>query len=273
MGLQTVQKIGPVLDLFTTTRPEWGVTEVAAAIDVPRSSAHALLSSLVDTGLLRCRARGRYRLGWRVVELGETLRGTADMPSLAAATLQRLIDVHGETVHLAVLDRWDVLCVDKILGTQNITVQGAHIGARHDAHATAVGKVLLAHLSPSELNRYVALGTLRRHTAATITDPCVLTQALADVRTAGCAVAIGEAVPDVCCVAAPIRDDLGSVVAAVSLSVPATRFSTQRAQLQRAVIRAGQDITRAIIAAQDDCVVAATSPPVLTSVPAGTQAC
>ncbi|KOS56520.1 IclR family transcriptional regulator [Rhodococcus rhodochrous] len=250
-SLQTVQRIGPVLDLFTVQHPEWGVSEVAAAIDVPRSSAHALLSSLVDTGLLQCRARGRYRLGWRVVELGETLRGTVDVRSCAAPVLERLVEKCGETTHLAVMDRWNVLYVDKILGNHNITVQGARIGTRLDAHSTAVGKVLLAQLEELEVRRYLALRPLRRLTPSTTTNPQALLDALAGVRSAGFAVDLGETVSEVHCVAAPVRDDLGSVVAAVSVSVPATRFVQRRPQLERAVVGAAHEITRAIAEARD----------------------
>ena len=250
-SLQTVQRIGPVLDLFTVQHPEWGVSEVAAAIDVPRSSAHALLSSLVDTGLLQCRARGRYRLGWRVVELGETLRGTVDVRSCAAPVLERLVEKCGETTHLAVMDRWNVLYVDKILGNHNITVQGARIGTRLDAHSTAVGKVLLAQLEELEVRRYLAQRPLRRLTPSTTTNPPALLDALAGVRSAGFAVDLGETVSEVHCVAAPVRDDLGSVVAAVSVSVPATRFVQRRPQLERAVVAAAHEITRAIAEARD----------------------
>jgi DNA-binding IclR family transcriptional regulator len=250
-SLQTVQRIGPVLDLFTVQQPEWGVSEVAAAIDVPRSSAHALLSSLVDTGLLQCRARGRYRLGWRVVELGETLRGTVDVRSCAAPVLERLVEKYGETTHLAVMDRWNVLYVDKILGNHNITVQGARIGTRLDAHSTAVGKVLLAQLEEIEVRRYLAMRPLRRLTPSTTTNPQALLDALAGVRSAGFAADLGETVSEVHCVAAPVRDDLGSVVAAVSVSVPATRFVQRRPQLERAVVGAAHEITRAIAEAHD----------------------
>lgn len=250
-SLQTVQRIGPVLDLFTVQQPEWGVSEVAAAIDVPRSSAHALLSSLVDTGLLQCRARGRYRLGWRVVELGETLRGTVDVRSCAAPVLERLVEKYGETTHLAVMDRWNVLYVDKILGNHNITVQGARIGTRLDAHSTAVGKVLLAQLEEIEVRRYLATRPLRRLTPSTTTNPQALLDALAGVRSAGFAADLGETVSEVHCVAAPVRDDLGSVVAAVSVSVPATRFVQRRPQLERAVVGAAHEITRAIAEAHD----------------------
>ncbi|WP_280248042.1 IclR family transcriptional regulator [Nocardia abscessus] len=250
-SLQTVQKIGPVLDLFTARQPEWGVSEVASAIEVPRSSAHALLSSLVDTGLLQCRTRGRYRLGWRVVELGETLRNTVDVRSCAAPVLERLVDKFGETTHLAVMDRWTVLYVDKILGNHNITVQGARVGTRLDAHSTAVGKVLLTQLDNTELQRYLAMRPLRRLTPTTTTNPQALAEALQRIRVAGFAVDCGETVSEVNCVAAPVRDGLGSVVAALSVSVPATRFTRRRPQLERAVVTAAHEITQAVTQAHD----------------------
>ncbi|HEY2204729.1 MAG TPA: IclR family transcriptional regulator [Pseudonocardia sp.] len=242
--LQTIQKIGPVLDLFTTQRPDWGVTEVAEAIGVPRSSAHALLASLVETGLLQCRGRGRYRLGWRIVELNETLRGTVDVRSVAAPVLQRLVELYGETVHLAVLRHTKVLYLDKVPGNRQLTVAGARVGALLDPHCSAVGKVLLAHRSTDELRCLLAGSPLRRLTAATITGATELTDELTRVRAAGMAFDEGEAIPDVSCVAAPVRDDLGAVVASISMTVPTSRFTACRNEYRRAVKAAGQEISQ-----------------------------
>jgi DNA-binding IclR family transcriptional regulator len=246
--LQTIQKIGPVLDLFNVNRPEWGVSEVAAAIGVPRSSAHALLSSLVETGLLQCRTRGRYRIGWRVVELHQTLQGTVDVRSCAAPLLQALSEKYGETVHLAVMERYRVLYVDKVLGNHVINVVGARVGAQLDAHCSAVGKVLLAHCDPGEIERNITNKPLRRLTPSTITNPAALAQELRTVRSTGCALDHGEAVPEVHCVAAPVRDDMGVVIAAVSMSVPASRFVRGLPEFKRAVIAAGAEISRAVAA-------------------------
>ena len=239
--LQTVQKIGPVLDLFTLDRPEWGVSEVAEAIGVPRSSAHALLSSLVETGLLQCRTRGRYRIGWRIVELSETLRGTVDVRSAAAPVLQELVDRYGETSHLAVMERYKVLYVDKIVGNHIINVVGVRIGAQLDAHCSAVGKVLLANRDPEEIRRFVTDKPSRRLTPTTITNSRALERELETVRRGGCAFDQAEAVQEVHCVAAPVRDDLGAVVAAVSMTVPASRFAPARNEFKRAVIAAAAD--------------------------------
>jgi len=242
--LQTIQKIGPVLDLFSAQRPDWGVTEVAEAIGVPRSSAHALLSSLVETGLLQCRARGRYRLGWRIVELSETLRGTVDVRAVAYPVLARLVELHGETVHLAVLARSRVLYIEKLPGNRQVTVAGARIGAQLEPHCSAVGKVLLASLPLEEARRLLTGTTLRRLTSATITGPAALDDELAKVRAAGVAFDEGEAVAEVSCVAAPVRDELGAVLAAVSLTVPTSRFARSRHDYQRTVRAAGLEISQ-----------------------------
>ncbi|WP_280399027.1 IclR family transcriptional regulator [Nocardia carnea] len=239
--LQTVQKIGPILDLFTTARPEWRPAEVAAAIGAPRSSVHALLSALADTGLLQCRARGRYRLGWRIVELNRTLGASVDIRSCAMPVMQDLAHRYGETTHLAVLERSRVLYVDKVIGRNMVTVSGARVGTALEPHCSAVGKVLLAHCT-AELQRTVAGRPLRRLTASTITDPAALITELRSVRRAGFAFDSGEAVPDVHCAAAPIRDEMGAVIAAVSITAPAGRFGPARTEFKNAVIAAGNQI-------------------------------
>ena len=250
-ALQTVQRIGPILDLFTIDRPEWGVSEVAAEIGVPRSSAHALLSSLVETGLLQCRARGRYRIGWRIVELSQTLKGTVDVRSCAAPVIQSLSETYNETTHLAVMERYRVLYVDKVLGNHIINVSGARVGAHLDAHCSAVGKVLLAQCDPGEIERNITHKPLRRLTPATITNPAALAQELRAVRSAGYALDAGEAVTEMHCVAAPVRDDMGVVVAAVSMSVPASRFVPAQRELRLAVVAAGNEISRLVAGSID----------------------
>jgi DNA-binding IclR family transcriptional regulator len=248
--LQTVQKIGPVLDLFTVERPEWGVSEVAEAVGMPRSSAHALLSSLAETGLLQCRARGRYRVGWRVLELGETLRGSANVRTIAYPVLEQLVDEYGETSHLAVMERSRVLYIDKIIGTHMVTVVGARVGAQLEPHCSAVGKVLLAPRHADEVRRIVG-DSPRRFTATTITDVEALLAELVEVRQAGMGYDAGEAIADVHCVAAPVRDEMGAVVAAVSVSVPVNRFAKSRAEFGTAVRTAAGEISARLAAAGD----------------------
>ncbi len=139
--LNTVDKVGRVLDLFSKDAPEWGVSEVASKLGgVPRSSAHAVLSSLVDIGILRWRAGGRYRVGWRILELAEIHHRAVDLRGTAAPYLRALVEELGETCHLAVAERRKVLYVDKFLGTRNVIAQGARVGTHLEPHCTGGGK-------------------------------------------------------------------------------------------------------------------------------------
>lgn len=245
--LNTVDKVGRVLDLFGPHAPEWGVSEVAARLAIPRSSAHALLASLADIGLLQWREGGRYRIGWRVIELAEVSRGTTDVSAAAEAVLQRLVRQYGETCHIAVRDRHAVLYLDKALGTHNITVQGARIGTRLESHCTAVGKTLMAFADDEIVDGFLASAPFRRYTPNTITDPETFRGALVEIRRSGVGLDLGEAVEDVYCAAAPIRDEFGQVVAALSMSSPISRFTKNREAYVAAVKAAAQEVSRNLV--------------------------
>lgn len=242
--LQTIQKVGPLLDLFTVEQPEWGVSDAAGALGIPRSSAHALLSSLVETGLLSSTGRGRYRLGWRIVELYETMRAGVDLRAVAAPVLRSLNEKTGETTNLAVLDRGQVLYLDKVAARHQVGVAGLRVGSRLEAHCSGLGKALLAYAGPEQLHTALFAKPLRRFTERTITDPGVLTKQLDDVRRSGVAHENGEVVPDVACVAAPVKDPFGLVVAAISLTGPAFRVEPKVKELSAAVRAAAAEITR-----------------------------
>ncbi|SDB81612.1 DNA-binding transcriptional regulator, IclR family [Raineyella antarctica] len=248
--LNTIDKVGLVLDLFTRERPEWGVSEVAAELKSPRSSVHALLASLAEIGLLRWRPGGRYRVGWRVLELADVHYSSRDLRAVARPVLERLVAEHGETCHLAVAQQRQVMYIDRYVGTHNVTVSGMPVGKRSDPHCTGVGKVLMAHIDAAEMANYLATTPLKRYTPNTITDPEAMTAELARIRARGVGYDLGEAVSDVYCVAAPIRDDLGDVIAAISLSSPVSRFEKKKEAYTRSVKTAADEISRQLAASQ-----------------------
>lgn len=245
--LNSIEKIGRVLDLFTRERPEWGISEVAAELKSPRSSVHALMSSLVDIGVLRWRLGGRYRIGWRILELAEIHRSSTDVRAVAQPVLERLVLEHGETCHLAVAEQRHVMYIDRYMGTHNITVQGVPVGTRLEPYCTGVGKALMAYIDPNEITDYLATVPRKRYTAATITDAAALQQELVRIREAGVAFDMGEAVDDVRCVAAAVRDELGEVIAAISLSSPVSRFDKHREKYARAIRQAASEISRLLV--------------------------
>jgi DNA-binding IclR family transcriptional regulator len=241
--LLTVKKIGPVLDLFSVERPEWGVTEVAERLGVAKSSAHALLVSLADVGLLSSTSQSRYRLGWRFLDLGETLKASLDLRAAALPQMRALVTAHRETVQLSVLDRGLVLFVERLEGTHPVRFAGAPVGARWPAHACASGKVLLAVRPRGEVARIASVEGLRPMTPRTIVD---LDRLHAELD--GChelAIDVEESVPGVSQIAAPVRLERGMTVAALSIAVPTSRFASLEPVLRHAVVDAADAISRA----------------------------
>lgn len=241
--LNTVANAGKALDLFTTERPEHGVSEVARALGLSKSRAHALLLSLTDSGLLRRTPDRRYRLGWRVLAMNRVLSETTDFKAAASETMAKLAECSAETVHLATFDAGHVRYVDKLEGPRAVPIGVSTVGAQLPAHCSGVGKVLLAHRVPTEVEQTVDLHGLPRLTARTITTIEGLAEELDQVRHQGYALDRGEVIDGLGCVAAPILDGDGRAVAALSISAPAERFVPRFDSLRRLVVTAGHGVS------------------------------
>ncbi|MFC9835528.1 IclR family transcriptional regulator [Rhodococcus sp. NPDC127530] len=242
--LGTINKAGRVLDLFTFTTPEWGVSEVAAEIRVPKSSAHALLATLTDIGLLRRVPDGRYRLGWRIPDLNRTLVGSTDFLVTARARTQQLADQLHATIHVAALREHDIIYLDKVIGGGTTDFASSGVGLAAPVHCTALGKVLLAALDTKTADALIDRHGLSGHTPRTITSSTRLREELVATRRRGWGYDLEEAANRVCCVAAPIRDHTGTVQAAISASIPRQLFGTRRDLLLRNIQAAAASISR-----------------------------
>lgn len=242
--LQTIQKAGELLALFDRNHTEWGVREVAEKLKMAKSSTHDLMSSLAKLGFLNKTEDSRYRLGWRLVTLSETLLATTELRKEAHPVMEELAGQYQETIHLAVLDDTQAVYVDKLEGRQAVRVELTSLGARLYAHCSALGKVLLAYSSEEEVKRIIQTAGLPRFTPNTITDEEELGQNLAKIRRQGFAYDMEEILPDLCCVAAPIYNHLGHVIAAISMSIPAYRFRRSQTEFREGVMRAAKKISK-----------------------------
>jgi len=234
-----------VLDLFTPQHPEWGVTEAADALCLPRSSAHDLLATLVETGLLQRSGRNRYRLGWKLLAMSRTVLTTSDVRTHAQGVMGTLVERAGATVHLATLDDGEVICIDKLGPSEGLPLPASRVGMRLPPHASGVGKVLLAHQPRSVAMHALERCGMHRYTSRTITSVDALSFELATVRDGGAARDREETIEGVCCHAAPIVDS-GVVVAAISMSVSSdsdARFAERYAELAKA---AGVHVSRSL---------------------------
>lgn len=241
--LQTIQKASEVLSLFDQTHTEWGVREVAERLNMAKSSTHDLLISLAQTGFLHRTEDGRYRLGWRLVAMSDTLLSTTELCQQARPVMEELATQYRETVHLAVLDDTRVVVLDKLEGKQAVRVELNALGARIRPHASAAGKILLSDLSTAEVERIIELEGLPRFTPNTITDKDKFYLALEEARRLGYAYDLEEMLPDLCCVSAPVYNHTRKVVAAICMSVPVYRFQRSRNEYRTAIIRAARTIS------------------------------
>lgn len=238
--LGTIRKAAAVLNLFDAAHHEWGVSDAAATLGVAKSSAHALMSSLCNAGLLRRTPRGRYRLGWQLLSLSNVLLSTTEFRTEAHVAMEGLVARFGETVNLGVWESGEIVYLDKLQGTRAVQIAQTAIGARLPAATTAMGKVLLAFRPSHEAHDF-----LLRPSPNPLT-PAKVDRVLSDlsvIRTAGYGYDLGETVEDVCCVASPIYNYMGDAIAAMSLSVPSYRFERYRAVHTSAVVSAARAIT------------------------------
>ena len=175
-----------------------------------------------------------YQLGFKLLDLGNLLLSEIDLRSEARPYLIRLSESVKETIHLVVLDDDKALYIDKVdlypksSGLQMVSRLGSRIGL----HCSSVGKVLLANMEISEAEAIIARTGLIKRTANTITDPDQLMRYLATVRQKGYAIDNEENEEGIRCVAAPLRDEIGTVKAAMSISGPTTRITLDRIETE-----------------------------------------
>jgi IclR family acetate operon transcriptional repressor len=241
-SVQSVDRAISIMEILAL-RGEAGVTELAAELGVHKSTAFRLVAALEGRGLVeQVSDRGRYRLGFGIVRLAGAATAGLDIVRESQPVCERLAAEMEETVNIAVAEGDACVNVSQVRGPSAIASHN-WIGQRTPLHATASGKVLLAH-EPEERVAAVLVGPLVRYTPRTITDPEELRRHLVEVRRRGVACTLEEYEAGLNAVAAPLRDIDGHVVAAVSVSGPSYRLSADRLeQVADAMLAASDEIS------------------------------
>lgn len=216
-GRSVTSKVLAVLNAFTLERYQMSLNEIAADAALPLSTTYRLATELVAGRALERAEGGGYQVGARLWEIGSLAPSTATLSEIALPFMQDLYEATHENVHLAILDGREALYLEKVRGRRSVPTRTRRAG-RLPLHATAVGKVFLAHADRAFVDDVVA-GGLERFTPYTIVTPGGLRSALAEVRRTGIAVAREELTAGVTSVAAALVGDTGRAVAALSLSV------------------------------------------------------
>ncbi len=231
-GIEALARGLEILALFSSESPSLSLTEIVATLDLNKSTAFRVLSTLEALGYLeRDPATRRYRPGLKVLQLGFTALNGLEVGQVARPYLERLAQRVDETASLGVLDGMRVMYVDRI---RNRAIVGVviGIGSHVPAHCTSLGKVLLADLPPDELNHRLADADLKAFTSHTLTDQRALLGELTLVRQRGYATSNEELAVGLRAVAAPIRNASRKAVAAINVSGPVTTISRERLKVE-----------------------------------------
>lgn len=228
--VESVQKAVAVLDALAAAGEELGTNEIARRTGINASTVSRLLATLAAPGLVaHHETSGRYGLGVRILQLAGAARETLDVRRIARPSLEDLAATSGETATLSVAGEHDVMTLDFVQSPQSVR-SVAEIGRNSVRHATAVGKVFLAHGGP-------APEVLTRFTEETITDRRALAAEIRRVAEHGYASSRGEREPDLTGVAVPVLDRDGGLVAILGVQGPSGRLSVVRAEELVATLR------------------------------------
>jgi IclR family KDG regulon transcriptional repressor len=213
-----------ILDLYNRQIESLSAKEIADLLGIGATTLYPFLHTLVDHGYLEADANKRYRLGLKLLERVGEIERVYDVRSVARPRLVSLSRTVEANARLAVLYGNEVLYLEQEEGgpAANIILREV-VGLRVPAYCTALGKVLLAYLPDEDMSRVIGSITFRKMTERTITCPNRLREELLRVRTAGYALENEELQLGGACVAAPIRNSSGKVIAAISTSVIASR--------------------------------------------------
>jgi DNA-binding IclR family transcriptional regulator len=219
--VQTIERVSLILEMVGQNPHGMSIRDLSSGLNLPKGTIHRLLSSLSYFGYIRQDPETKvYFLGLKLMDLNAQLSNQLDFRKVAEPILRDLVEKTKQTAHLVVLDRDEVVYVEKI-ETQHPAgglKMASRVGSRNPIHSSAVGKVLLSYFSEEAWEGFLQRKGLPRRTANTITDPHSFRDHLKTVRSQGYAIDEEENEKGIRCVGAPIFDGKGRPVAAISVS-------------------------------------------------------
>jgi IclR family pca regulon transcriptional regulator len=219
--IQSLERGLAIIRSFGPNAGERTVSDLAVETGLTRATTRRFLITLMALGYVETDGRS-FRLTPRVLELGYSFLSGLGFPDVALPHLERLVAEVGEGSEASILDGEDIVYVVRVPSTTIMTL-AINVGARMPAHATSMGKVLLAGLPDEELERYLATAKLERMRPKTITDPGALRSELEAARRNGYALVDQELEEGLLAIAVPVHDHTGKVAAAINLSTHVAR--------------------------------------------------
>src|SRR3954467_13885634 len=224
--IQVIERMTRLLEVLAQHPEPLGLKQIAQYTQLHPSTAHRILSAMSGDRIVDRVEPGSYRLGMRLLELGNLVKSRISVRELALPLMRELHSQTGETANLSVRHDDEIVYVERTSSGRSAMRVVHVIGARASLHVTAAGKLFLLEDGFSRLRDYAKRTGLALHTKNTITNLQQLERELERIQSQGWATDHEEAEIGVRCVAAGVRDDAGRLVAALSLSTPADRMKT-----------------------------------------------
>jgi DNA-binding IclR family transcriptional regulator len=243
-NVRAVERALQILNCFDDEHPERGVSEIAQAVDLHKATTHRIVTTLVNYGYLERAADGqKYRLGLELTHLGFKVIRRMDLRREALLYMNRLVERWDEACDLSIFDQGNAFYIEVSQGNHALTIAAA-VGMRLPAHATASGKLFLAYRSSQELESTLSR-PLARYTEKTISSPEDLIAQLQQIRRQGFATDDEEFEVGISAIAAPIFNQDGAIMAAMSMPSPTSRMTMERAsEIAESLIEATKAVSR-----------------------------
>lgn len=242
--IQSLTRAIDIIEFISRNGNSASLTQISQNLGLSKSTIHGLISTLEDFNYIyQDQSTGIYQLGIKLFEMGQVVYSSMDLRAIAHPILTELSQKYQETVHLALLSGSEVVYIEKVDSSRSIRII-SEIGGRNPTYCTGVGKVLLSGLSDSEVEKIIETTGMKKLTPNTLDNLADLKANLAEIRQKGYANDLEEIEVGLRCVAAPIRNHLGVIIAAISLSGPTNRISDEMwPQFSQDIVDAGYRIS------------------------------
>jgi DNA-binding IclR family transcriptional regulator len=227
--IQVLERTSEIIDVMTNYPKGISLADICNASKLNKTTVFRILANLQQFGYATQDIQdGKYRLGFKFVEISTTILAESDIRNTAHAYLEKLSSVTSEVVHLIVLDGYEGVYIDKVHNSSNTIRMLSRVGKHLLLHCTSAGKVLMSGMSETEIDNVIRVKGLIKKTENTITNRDTLMKELIKVKAQGYAEDDIENEEGIRCLAAPIYNYKGEIAAVVSIAGVTLRVTKQR---------------------------------------------
>lgn len=242
--IKVLDKVFNILGLYDDKQKKFTIQEISDRLGYNKSSTYRIVRNLEKVAYLeRIPETQYYKLGFGLYYLGMNSESYGPILTAARPLLSGLNESCGETVHLAVLHQGKPLYIDKIESSERVLQIRSRIGSKLPGHCSGVGKMLLAFVDERKLAEVIEEWGFTKFTDNTITDPALFAKELKKIRQQGYAIDNEEIEYGLKCIAAPILDSGGNIVAAASISTTKERFKSDFENFKDLILETTKDIS------------------------------